>query len=167
MCILITYYALLLAVADIATVIFQVTVLILYTIPSFLFVGTLSHLFPRALTLTAYCCVLCFGLIPYAIVAVASEYELERNPTPHIILAFLFPLYVPYGMAQISYLGSTIKLRQQIDFSQPAISLLYISCIFNLLWIFPLRFADHYVNGKYLSAWNNEVSVIPYRTLKK
>ncbi len=151
MCILIVYYAILLAIAENGTVAFQTSLLISYSIPSFLFVGTLSHLFPRALTLTAYCCVLCFGLIPYAIGASIEE------TGSLIVLAFLFPLYLPYLMAQISFDPRKAE-GENVDFAKPEVFLLYIACVCHLLWIFPLRFADHYVNGKYLSAWKDSVS---------
>ncbi len=143
------YYIILLGSAQLPVIssasalLVQFCILVWNTIPTFLFVCTLSHLFPRALTLTSYFFVIFTGVIPFGI---ADRFVHTPNSfrVCHILFAFLSPIYIPFGTMLVFF----HQLDHGKNIASLEIYILFIAGLFHCLWLAPLWLADQCVNGK-------------------
>ena len=123
----------------------QMSLLMLFLIPAFLFVCCLSHLFGRALTLSAYICVIMTGAIPVLIM----EQLVDRSAfmACHILFAFTCPIYTPFGMTLVLVKGKD----EGQGIHSPLIFTLYIACLFSCLpYGVGIWFTDNYINGHWV-----------------
>ena len=123
----------------------QFSILVLYMVPAFLFVCTLSHLFKRALTLSAYICVFMTGAIP-ALVMEQLVHLPSAFTAAHIAFAMISPIYIPFGLTLV--LGQGQDNHEGV--SSLRIYILYIACIVGCLWGIALWYCDNYINGHWV-----------------
>jgi len=122
----------------------KVTILLLNSVPCFLFVCVLSHLFNRALTLTAYVVVLLTGVVPFMIADLVL-WNRKVFEVVHFLFTFTCPTYIPFGMSlHIFHAYSTLGRHQ---YHSSTMGMFYVACVAHLLWAVPLWFLDRYING--------------------